>query len=106
MLFDELAKLVAVFIRHDDVTDDGVRNGLGEQGDRRGDVGTGDDIKIFAAKCDLYDFAHSGAVVNEINIRHVTRLRNIRVTHVNSFSGNSCCASSYSRIASSNKSIA
>src|SRR5580704_6098251 len=106
MLFDELAKLVAIFIRHDDVADDGVRNCLGEQADCRSDVGASDDIKIFAAKRDLYDLAHRGAVVNEINVRRGTWLRNVRVTHVNSFSGNSCCASSYSRIASSNKSIA
>ena len=70
MLFYELAKLVTVFVRHDDVTDDGIRNCLGEQADCRGDIGAGDDIEIFAAKSDLHDLAHGGAVVYEINIRN------------------------------------
>ena len=67
VLLDELADFVAVFVRHDDVGDHGIRRGLAELRERRGGVGAGDDVNILLAEGDLDHFAHGGAVVDEID---------------------------------------
>src|SRR6185312_17208682 len=67
MLFDELTDLVAVFVWHDDVTDDDVRAALFKLTEGAGCVTVGDDVDVFATEGDLDHLAHGGAVVNEID---------------------------------------
>src|SRR5437588_995566 len=67
MGLDVLADFVAIFVRHDDVTDDDVRTPLFELAERAGCVTVGDDVDVFATECNLDHLAHGGAVVNEID---------------------------------------
>src|SRR5690242_6024848 len=106
MLLHVQAEMVAIFVRHNHVADhSGGRRPL-KLSDRGGHVGTGHDIEILAAKSDLDDFAHRGAVINEIYIRFGNRVVSQKLAHDRSLSAGSRCASSNSRRASSNKSVA
>src|SRR5689334_6934580 len=63
MLFDEFTKLVSILVGHNNVTDDGIGNGLFELNHGGSHVGAGHHIKVLAAKGDLDDLAHRGTVV-------------------------------------------
>src|SRR6266436_7669922 len=69
MLLDLAADRVAVLIGHDDVGDDGIGRRLFELSDGGRSIARGDDGDVLAAKGNLDDFAHGGAVVNEIDGR-------------------------------------
>src|SRR5260221_5887343 len=106
MLLYVLTELVSILIGHDDVADHGIGRRLLELSDGGGHVSAGHDIKILAAKRDLYHFAHRSAVINEINIRFGFRPACKKIDHGSSLSASSRCASSNSRMASSNRSVA
>src|ERR1700730_10002811 len=122
MFLDELADFVAVFIGHDHVGDDRVGSGVAELRKGRGGVRAGDNVYIFLAEGDLDDFAHGGAVVNEIDRRSAGGGESRRFAHSDSFStlsgaagcSESCwapssesrCDSSNSRMASRSRSVA
>src|SRR2546423_6535853 len=67
MLLDVLADFVAILVGHDDVGDDHVGPGLLDLNECCGGIVAGDDVDVLAAEGDLDDFAHGGAVVNEID---------------------------------------
>src|SRR5207249_7014050 len=103
---------VAVLVRHDNVGDHHVRAGLFKLRQCGGRVGASNHMNVFPAESDLDDFAHGGAVVNEINGWH-TPLRcfiqwreHHGFTHRASLSAMSRELSSTSRMASSIKSVA
>src|SRR5258706_10987026 len=106
MLLYVLAELVSILIGHNDVANHGIGRRLLELSDGGGHVSAGHDIKILAAKRDLYDFAHRSAVINKINVRFGFRPACKKIDHGSSLSASSRCASSNSRMASSNKSVA
>ena len=127
MLLDLGADGVAVLIGHDDVGDDHVGAVLFELGECGSGVGAGDDVDVLAAERDFDDFAHGGAVVNEIDggralgfyrravLRFAVTFRRCRrhghqfihrVAHRASVSAMSRAVSSYSRMASSMRSVA
>src|SRR6266446_9367300 len=112
VLLDLRADGVAVLVRHDDVGDDGIRRILGELREGRGGIGAGDDVEALAAKSNLDDFAHGGAVVNEIHRGRALRGRigqggyGQGFAHSASLSAMSRAPSSNSRMASSMRSVA
>src|SRR3979409_2053351 len=106
VLLNVLAKLVSVFVRHDDVTDDGIGRSAVKLSDGGGHVGASDDVEIFTAKGDLDHLAHGGAVIDEIYIGLGARLTSKSIGHGSSLSAGRRCASSNSRMASSSKSVA
>src|SRR5579863_5188572 len=69
------ANRVAILVRHDDVGDDHVGRVFRELPERRGRIRASDHVNILAAKCDLDDFAHGGAVIDKINGRRFLDLR-------------------------------
>ena len=103
---------VAVSVRHDDVGDDCIRRILIELPEGRSRIRAGDDIEILAAERDLDDFAHGGAVIDEIDggrlsCRRIRQRGNgHRFAHCASLSAVSRDASSTSRMASSIRSVA
>src|SRR5215469_18343153 len=114
MLLDLRAHGITVLIGHDDVGDYRVRRILVELRQCRSRVGTGNNVHVLATKGDLDDFAHGGAVIDEIHsgcaldlgVRH--RGYGQRFTHRTSLSAMSprCVLSSTSRMASSIRSVA
>ena len=105
VLLDEFAKLVSIFVRHDDIADDGVGNCLFKLSYGGGHVGARHDIKIFTTKGDLDHLAHRGAVVDEIHVGFGNRFACGYVCHETSLSAGCWCVSSNSRKASRSKSI-
>ena len=67
MLLDVLTDFVSVFIGHDDVANNNVGDVGIHHADRTGSIVTGDDVDILSPEGDLNDFAHGGAIVDEIN---------------------------------------
>src|SRR4051812_15650913 len=67
MSFDELADFVAIFVGHDDVTDDDIRTALFELTERTGCVTISNDVDVLATEGDLDHLAHGCAVVNKID---------------------------------------
>src|SRR5580700_7985777 len=106
VLLDELANLVAVFVRHDYVGDHHIRSGLVELLERGSGIRAGDHVDVFLAKSDLDHFAHSGAVVDEIYRWSTSCFRVVCFAHDISFSISSRSPSSNSRMASSKRSVA
>ena len=85
ILFDLAADGVAILIGHDDIRDDDIGRMLFELVERGGGVGAGDDKNIFAAKGDLDDFAHGGAVIDEIDGRGLLGLGRTERGHRSGF---------------------
>src|SRR5712692_6854446 len=112
MLLDLGANGVAVLTGHDDVGDHGIGRILRELRKSGGGVAAGDDVDALAAKSNLDDFAHGGAVVNEIDRGRALcgRIGQGRYghcfAHSASLSAMSRAPSSNSRIASSMRSVA
>src|SRR6266404_8058449 len=112
MLLDLGTNGVAVLIGHDDVGDHGIGRILRELRERGGGVATRDDVDAFTAESDLDDFAHGGAVVNEIDRGRALcgRIGQGRYghcfAHSASLSAMSRLLSSNSRMASSMRSVA
>src|SRR6266478_9907530 len=112
MLLDLRADGVAVLIGHDDIGDDDIRRILFELRERRGGIGAGDDVEALATESNLDDFAHGGAVVDEIDRGRAFRRRighrwdGHCFAHSASLSAMSRVLSSNSRMASSMRSVA
>ena len=116
ILLDLAANRITVLIGHNHVGNDHIGMMLFELGEGGGCIGAGDHVDVFAAKRDLDDFAHGGAVVNEVHGGSVLclgcaeRWRGDGLAHCASLSASSSVvlfvASSYSRIASSIRSVA
>src|SRR5690242_17212396 len=112
MLFDLAADGITVLVRHDHVRDNHIRLVLFElrQSGRR--VRASDHIDALSAKRDLDDFAHRGAVIDKIHRGYALRFGFLQrwnshcFAHSASLSAILCAPSSYSRMASSIKSVA
>src|SRR5580700_3421296 len=112
VLLDLAANGVAVLIRHNHVGDHDVRLVLLKLSQCGSGVGASDDVDVLTAKRDLDDFTHGRAVIDKINRRYPLRFRflqrwnNHRLAHSASLSAMSRDPSSYSRMASSIRSVA
>src|SRR5260370_30635550 len=112
MMIDLCVAGITGLFRHYHAGDDDVRAVLFELCQRRGSVGSVNHIYILAAKSDLDDFAHGGAVVDEVDIgcpfgrSFAQRWNGHRFAHSASLSAMSRVPSSYSRMASSMRSVA
>src|SRR5690348_16656887 len=112
MLLDLAAYGVAVLVGHDHVGDDNVGLVLVELREGGSRIRAGDHVDVFPTERDLDDFAHGGAVVDEIHgwrtlgLFVVQRWNGHRFAHSASLSAMSRVPSSYSRMASSMRSVA
>src|SRR5258708_31587790 len=112
MLLDLAANGVPVLIRHNHVRDHNVRLVLFKLRQSGRGIRASDYIDVLAPKRDLDNFAHGCAVIDKINrwrslcFRLVQRRDSHRLAHSASLSAMSCAFSSYSRMASSIRSVA
>src|SRR6185437_9228304 len=67
VILDELANLIAVLFRHNDVCDHNIRSCLLNFAERHSGIVRCDHIHVLTAKSDLDHFPHGRAIVNEID---------------------------------------
>src|ERR1700735_654636 len=106
VLLDELANVIAVFVRHDYVGDHHIRSDLVELLERGSGIRAGDDVNILLAKSDLHHLAHSGTTLDEVHRWSPCCFQVLCFAHDPSFSISSRSPSSNSRMASSKRSVA